>query len=339
MTTSEPACLLHIFLLTYNRERTFRRTLEAIAASPLKDHLLTVMDNCSTDGTPEICKEFRLLLPHMEVRRHARNIGFGPNYFRAIEWSRGEYTWVICDDDTFFPERIGALIELLENSRPEACFIGGPRQEDWPGGLDIRPMDIQQRFKTFLTAQSFVPALVFKSSLIGSGELVDGYFLISTKFPQCVIGRKLLIENIPCAVLHPPVLQREAPEEVGSNPLEVVDGWSLMCRSLPPHLRDGTFYSIFVRSDAVGMVKEMLQMIVRMKIDGRTDPRYHLLRIGLNIGAGPRVFLSICRIACFVPGSVYDLIRESYRKVKYGWLRKPLPPTYHVPMVEDNLRR
>lgn len=332
-------CLLHVFLLTYNREKSFRRTLEAIAASPLKDYPLTVMDNCSTDGTPRVCDDFRALLPRMEVLRHPRNIGFGANFLRSIELSQGEYTWILCDDDTLFPDRVGALLDLLQNARPEACFIGGPRQDQWPSGLNVRPSEIHRKFRTFLTGQSFVAALVFKSSLIGSRDLIDGYFGIRTNFPQLIIGRKLLTADIPCAVLHPPVLRRDDPAEKGKNQLDVVDGWSSFCRTLPPALRRDAFYSTFVRPSMPGMLRELLRMIVWAKIDRAPDPDYHIVRIGVNAGFSVRMVLLICRLACLVPGRVYHLAREGYRKVKYGWLRRPLPPTYHLPVVEDELQR
>jgi glycosyltransferase involved in cell wall biosynthesis len=340
-TPAEPRgnCLLHIFLLTYNREKTFRRTLEAIAASPLKEHSLTVMDNCSTDGTARVCEEFRPLLPKMQVHRHLRNIGFGANFLRSIEWSQGDYTWILCDDDTLFPDRAGALIDLLRNHRPEACFVGGPRQDEWPAGVDLSPMDIQRKYGTFLTGQSFVPALVFKTSLITSSELVNGYFGIRTHFPQLIIGKKLLINDITCALLRPPVLSRDDPAEKGTDHLDAIDGWSVFCRSLPNTLRRQAFYSTFTRPDMFGMVRQVLRMIVWTKIDGGSDPDYHLVRIGLNIGFPDRAVISLCRLACIVPGGVYHLVREGYRKVKYGWLRRPLPPTYHVPVVQDELRR
>jgi len=339
MSEAEGKSLLHVFLLTYNREKALRRTLEAVAASPLKEHRLTVMDNCSTDGTGGVCEAFRPLLPCMEVRRHERNIGFGANLLRSLESSQGEYTWILCDDDTLYPERVGTLLELLRQARPEACFVGGPRQEEWSAGLGVLPSEIQRKHGTFFTGQSFVPALVFKSSLITSLELVDGYFGIRTNFPQLVIGRKLLARDIPCAVLRPPVLQREAAEEKGLNPLDVVDGWSEFCRTLPANVRRKAFYSIFGRPDMVGMVKEVLRMIVWAKIDRGNDPSYHLHRIGLNTGWSVRVVLGVCRIACLVPRAVYDLARESYRKVKYGWMGRPLPPTFHAPIGQDELRR
>lgn len=331
--------MLHVFLVTYNREATFRRTLEAIAASSLKDYPLTVMDNCSTDGTSRVCEEFVPRLPRMEVRRHPSNIGFGANFLRSLELSHGEYTWVLCDDDTLFSDRVGALLDLLRDSRPEACFVGGPRQEEWPCGLNVLPSDLQRRFRTFLTAQSFVPAVVFKSSLIGSRELIEGYFGIRTNFPQMLIGRKLLTQNIPCAVLQPPVLRREDPVEKGTAYLNVVDGWSEFCRSLPPALRKDAFYSLFVRPQLFGMVRELLRMIVWAKIDGGSAPSYHLVRIGLNMGFPVRGALLICRLACLIPRGGYHLARETYRTVKYNWLGRPLPPNYHAPVAQDELRR
>jgi len=336
---STGAPLLHIFLLTYNREKSLRRTLEVIAACPLKDHPLTIMDNCSPDGTPAVCEEFRSLLPLMEIRRHPRNIGFGANFLRSLELSRGEYTWVLCDDDTLFPEQVAPMLDLLHTHRPQACFIGGPRQDDWPAGVAVSPREIQDRLGTFLTGQSFVPALIFKTSLITSFELVEGYFGIRTNFPQLVIGRKLLAADIPCAVLRPPLLRRDDPAEKSPNPIDGIDGWSTFCRSLPPAERERAFYSIFVVPGMMGMVKELLRMVVWVKIDGGPDPAYQIARISTNVSWKARTALWVCRLACLVPGAVYNAAREAYRTVKYGWLRRPLPATYHVPVVQDNLRR
>jgi len=169
--------------------------------------------------------------------------------------------------------------------------------------------------------------------------LSRGYLAIRTNFPQLIIGWKLLTEDIPCAVLRPPVLQRDDPAERWPNPLDVVDGWSSFCRSLPPALQRDAFYSIFVRPDMAGMFRETLRMILWAKIDGLSDPDYHLARIGLNAGFTVRMALIPCRLACLAPGSVYHCAREAYRKVKYGWLGRPLPPNYHAPTVRDDLRR
>jgi glycosyltransferase involved in cell wall biosynthesis len=338
-TDSTEGPLLHVFLLTYNRQKSLRTTLEAIVTSPLAGFPLTVMDNASPDATPEVCREFQTRLPLMEIRRHVRNIGFGANFLRSIELSRGEYTWILCDDDTLHADRIQALIDLLRDVRPEACFIGGPRQEAWPAGPRVLPSEIQRKCGTFLTGQSFVPALVFKSSLVTSSELVDAYFAIRTNFPQLVIGRKLFLADMPVAVLQPPVIHREDPAEKGANALDAVDGWSSFCRSLPPHLRDEAFLSYFGDPTYPGMTKNVAEMIAASIMNGAPNSGYHVSRIGLNCGLRVRACLWLCRPFCWVPRGVYLAAREVYRKVKYGLLGRPLPPTYHVPLVEDDLRR
>jgi hypothetical protein len=228
---------------------------------------------------------------------------------------------------------------MLRNHRPEACFIGGPRQDEWPSGLNIRPSDIQRRFHTFLTAQSFVPTLIFKTALVGSRELVEGYFSIRTNFPQLVLGRKLLTEDIPCAVLNPPLLKRDDPAEKGTNQLSIIAGWAVFCRTLPPALRSDAFYSVFGRQNLHGMLRELLRMIAWSKIDGGSEPGYHLATISLNAGIPARAGLVICRLACLIPADLFKIARKIYRKVKYDWLGIPLPPNFHAPIAQDELRR
>jgi hypothetical protein len=80
-------------------------------------------------------------------------------------------------------------------------------------------------------------------------------------------------------------------------------------------------------------------MIVRTKISGKFDPDYHLVRAGVNIGGAPRFILSASRLACIVPGGVYNFVREAYRKVKYDWLGKPRPDTFYARVEHDELRR
>jgi glycosyltransferase involved in cell wall biosynthesis len=331
--------LLNVFLLTYNREKSLRRTLEAIELSPLRNHPLTVMDNCTTDGTPQVCEEFLSRLPLMTLVRHPRNIGFGANYLRSIELSKATYTWIICDDDTLFPERMQSMIDLLENSRPRAVFVGCPRQEQWPSGTGLSPREINRQFKNFLTAQSFVPGLLYETALIGSFEIQEGFFNINSYYPQLMIGTKLLVEDIPIAVLDPPVLRREDPAEKTRSHMKVLDGWSAICRTLPPELRDEAFYSTFLQPDKIGMIKEVLRLIVWAKIDGAGDIDFHLCRIRLNIGPSTRVPILVCRMAALLPPGFFNAIRETYRKIKYGLLRRPLPASFNAPLDTDILRR
>jgi hypothetical protein len=139
--------------------------------------------------------------------------------------------------------------------------------------------------------------------------------------------------------VNPPVLQRDDPAEKGTNYLDTIDGWSSFCRTLPRGMRRVAFFSIFVRPNIPGMIVQLLRMIVWSKIEGGSEPGYRIARIGLNVDFSVRAALLVCRLACLLPAGVFVLARETYRKVKYGWMARPLPPNYHVPVEQDDLRR
>src|SRR4051812_15580028 len=92
---------LEIFIFTYNRAESLKRTLLQLAAEPVRSCRITVLDNHSTDATPEVCTGARNFLPNLRHIRHSKNIGGLANYLRAIEVAEAKYTWVICDDDSF----------------------------------------------------------------------------------------------------------------------------------------------------------------------------------------------------------------------------------------------
>ena len=94
---------LQVVLITYNRRRALGHTLERIFAddSPLRRCQVTVLDNCSTDGTGELLAEAAARHPNLAVVTHRRNIGGNANIVRAFESAAKKYIWVLCDDDDF----------------------------------------------------------------------------------------------------------------------------------------------------------------------------------------------------------------------------------------------
>ena len=78
---------LEIILITYNRKPFLQNTFKQLLAetSPVKDLDITVLDNCSTDGTSDYLKELCSKHPNIKHVRHNRNIGGNANIARAIE--------------------------------------------------------------------------------------------------------------------------------------------------------------------------------------------------------------------------------------------------------------
>ena len=93
--------LLEIVIITYNRKREIKQTLESLMASysPVRRCPITILDNCSTDGASEVCAEFAEKYENITHIRHPQNIGGNANICRAFEIAKEEYIWCLSDDD------------------------------------------------------------------------------------------------------------------------------------------------------------------------------------------------------------------------------------------------
>ena len=167
---------LELFLITYNRKEKCRQTLECVLGenSPTKDLPLTILDNCSTDGTSEMLKEFAQKHSNIRLIRHEKNIGGNANIARAFEMARAEYVWVLCDDDKYDFSGWKECEQALAQ-HPAAVVVANYGQP--------------QKGPAYLFRQlSFVPAAIYRTDLITSDVLMNMYFSISNLFPQLAVA-------------------------------------------------------------------------------------------------------------------------------------------------------
>jgi glycosyltransferase involved in cell wall biosynthesis len=86
----------------FNGEKFIRATLESLACQTVRSDRVIVLDNCSTDRTGQIVKEFQPL--KCEWNRNAKNIGLFGNCNRALEFaSETKYLHFCCADDLVEP--------------------------------------------------------------------------------------------------------------------------------------------------------------------------------------------------------------------------------------------
>ena len=185
---------LELFLITYNRKEKCRRTLQAVLAadSPVKALPLTILDNCSTDGTAEMLAEFAAQHPNIRLLRHAKNIGGNANIARAFEMARAKYVWVLCDDDKLDFSGWDACAQLLA-ANPAAVVVANY----------LNP----QKGPAYLMRQlTFVPAAVYRTDLITSTVLINMYFNVSNMFPQLAAAAAALNSGQDVRILPRPLV-------------------------------------------------------------------------------------------------------------------------------------
>ena len=147
-----------IGLAVFNGERYLREALDSILAQTFTDFELIICDNCSTDGTVEICKAYAESDPRISLHLSERNRGAAWNFNRAFEYSRGKYFRWAAHDDKVAPVLIERCVKVLDNNPdvvlcyPKTVVIdeAGETKKYYSDHLDLHSVDPSQRFNDFL---------------------------------------------------------------------------------------------------------------------------------------------------------------------------------------------
>lgn len=99
-------------IVTYNNIKTIKKTLETLFEFTKDiDFKLYVVDNVSTDGTPEYIKEN---YPQVEIIRMDKNIGFGAGHNAAIKKADSQYHAVINPDIVMIENAIKNMADYMD---------------------------------------------------------------------------------------------------------------------------------------------------------------------------------------------------------------------------------
>lgn len=99
---------ISVIVVTYNQEATIARTIDSILSQRMEDATFEIVigDDCSTDGTSDICREYERRYPDVvRYYRRDKNLGLVANYFQCIRDSRGEFIADCAGDDFWVDDR------------------------------------------------------------------------------------------------------------------------------------------------------------------------------------------------------------------------------------------
>jgi glycosyltransferase involved in cell wall biosynthesis len=115
--------LLSVIIPVYNVEKYVRSCLQSVASQTLEGIEVIIVDDGSTDGSPEIIREetvnnpnFRIITQENRGLTGARNTG--------IEHASGRYLAFLDSDDFIDPDMYRHLIELAESHRADLVKCG-----------------------------------------------------------------------------------------------------------------------------------------------------------------------------------------------------------------------
>ncbi len=114
----QPRPLLSICITTYNRAEWLALSLKNLARlvpNPHAEIEIVVCDNTSTDHTPKVVEPY-LLRPDFRYHRNPENIGMLGNLRATAHHARGQYIWILGDDDVVEPGSIERVLQTIQRN-------------------------------------------------------------------------------------------------------------------------------------------------------------------------------------------------------------------------------
>ncbi len=108
--------LVSVVLPVYNGEEFLAQSIQSVINQTYTNWELIIVDDCSTDNSSKIAKDFALKDERIRVTKNGENLKLPASLNRGFENAKGEYyTWT-SDDNEYYPEAFEKMVNFLENN-------------------------------------------------------------------------------------------------------------------------------------------------------------------------------------------------------------------------------
>lgn len=175
----------------YNVEKYIRMTLESALAQTFQDIEFLICDDCGTDASMDIVREYQQHHPrgrNIRIVRQPKNMGLGNARNRIIDEARGRYLYHLDADDAIAPN----AIELLYRSAMEydADMVYGSHRR------------IEEYDENMTTHDVCYPDMVFLEDGAFADYVYSNYKFLQANTWNFLIKKDIYTNN---ALLHQPV--------------------------------------------------------------------------------------------------------------------------------------
>lgn len=107
---------LSICIATFNRSGLIGQTLQSIVSQMTDETELVIVDGASTDETESVVRPFTSKNASVRYHRLQTNSGVDKDFNAAVEFARGEYCWLMSDDDLLKSDAISTVLRALDQA-------------------------------------------------------------------------------------------------------------------------------------------------------------------------------------------------------------------------------
>jgi len=199
--------LVSVLVTPYNQKDYIRQTLDSILMQKCNFSFEVVIgEDCSTDGTREICKEYASAFPDKIVLcLNEQNKGLLNNYFDVFLKAKGTYIADCGGDDYWLTDsKLQDQVDLLE-SHPEVSLVAGnwqsyeqksatfQRPKSWIEDDRFQPNEFGVKAIAKYLNSNHTPRIVLAASCFRGDWARDLY----QKHPELFRGQDIVCEDLP----------------------------------------------------------------------------------------------------------------------------------------------
>jgi glycosyltransferase involved in cell wall biosynthesis len=157
--------MVSIVLVTYNRAKRLRLSIQDILSQTFTDFELIICDDCSPDNTEAVCREFEARDNRVKYFRHAQNKQMPANLNFGIAQAQFEYVAILHDGDRFRKD----LIEQWYNAMRSHENVGVVFNSLGDSDSDDRIVRVLQEFEEGVVCRKhLLESVYFRRTGFGS---------------------------------------------------------------------------------------------------------------------------------------------------------------------------
>ena len=268
-----------VLITVHNGLPYLESALRSVMGQSLRDIEIIVVDDASTDGTPDLLKTLAAEDTRLRVLRLDDNLGAYGAANRGLEMARGDYIARMDADDLSEPERLEVQKAHLE-AHPEQVLVGSSVQRITADGrlrqVELRALDpFQVRWQARLNMPLFHPTYMFRRLAADGTALRYRTDRIAQDYAFCVDA----LAHGDVASLAPPLVRyrehdgsmtltrRKAQDAAGRGIAEAFQAGDLppdLCRAMIPVM--DAIYELDKPIDAFGIFRGMRRLIAHTRV-------------------------------------------------------------------------
>ena len=191
--------LISVILPVYNVESYLKKCLESVLAQTYKNLEIIIVNDASTDATPQICDEFARADSRIKVIHMSKNEGVSNARNSALDIFKGDYLCFVDGDDFVEPDYIEFLYTLLKEYNCDVSMCGYYNIYDNGSKSEAFPNDLPKQAMT--ASEALCEIFYNKASSSNCCKLFPRHVFDNLRYKSYALGEDTLVTyNIFCKI-------------------------------------------------------------------------------------------------------------------------------------------